>query len=507
MKFKIFSKNVFVFMNILLLPLIFLSADSDEGFPSRDILDTLSLGLNDTVGISMYPGDIIMEVFQAPTDLTLNQVGINIGNWNTDGQTSKLRIEIFKQDTSSYPYRSDGTNYPFEQAGQNSWLGYAHSESDESMPYPGLNGSDGQNLVWNNFTSGTGPCNTLAEQSYGQPIFGNKVLPSGDDSALIETPNDLSSGMYFVDYTDQGGANFLKGEYIAVAITYVESSGGDTGEGSIVLINGSRSSYWHYGQYIHPAPGLKYFSDSCSGPSGEHGWYVDENTANLKYVVNMTGAVPPKIEILQVGLNSLDPLPQYIPPYSEVLIVVRVNDAIEDLLEDVQVVLHWQVNSLGATENVRLMSTLFNLVEQEYHFGKRIDAYGSGTRVYWWISATDGDGNQATTVKRSYGLGTLDIEQQPAPHTFRLLGNYPNPFNPKTNIMLSVDNESNLNFKIYALNGGLVREMFLGRLQAGTYNIEWDGKDQLSNRVPSGVYIYMFESGLHSRVGKMTLLK
>ena len=113
----------------------------------------------------------------------------------------------------------------------------------------------------------------------------------------------------------------------------------------------------------------------------------------------MTGAVPPKIEILQVGLNTLDPLPQYIPPYSEVLIVVRVNDAIEDLLEDVQVVLHWQVNSLGATENVRLMSTLFNLVEQEYHFGKRIDAYGSGTRVYWWISATDGDGNQATTVK------------------------------------------------------------------------------------------------------------
>ena len=186
---------------------------------------------------------------------------------------------------------------------------------------------------------------------------------------------------------------------------------------------------------------------------------------------------------------------------------MRVNDAIEDLLEDVQVVLHWQVNSLGATENVRLMSTLFNLVEQEYHFGKRIDAYGSGTRVYWWISATDGDGNQATTVKRSYGLGTLDIEQESAPHTFNLLGNYPNPFNPSTSIKLSMDKESALNLKIYSLNGGLVREMFLGRLQAGTYNIEWDGKDQLSNRVPSGVYIYMFESGLHSRVGKMTLLK
>ena len=507
MKARTISKNVFVFINILLLPFIFLSADSNEGFSSQDVLDTLSLDLNDTTGISMYPGDIIMEVFKAPTDLTLNQVGINIGNWNTDGQISKLRVEIFKQDTSSYPYRSDGTNYPFEQAGQSSWLGYAHAESDESSPFPDFSATDTQNLVWNNFSSGAGPCNALAEQSYGQPMYGNKMLPSGDDSVLIETPNDLSSGMYFVDFTDQGGANFLKGEYIAVAITYVESSGGDTGEGSTVLINGSRSSYWHYGQYMHPAPGLKYFSGNCSGPSGEHGWYVDENTASLKYVVNMTGAVPPKIEILQVGLNTLDPLPQYIPPYSEVLIVVRVNDAIEDLMEDVQVVLHWQVNSLGATENVRLMSTLFNLVEQEYHFGKRIDAYGSGTRVYWWISATDGDGNQATTVKRSYGIGTLDVKREPGPHTFKLLGNYPNPFNPKTSIMLSVDKESTLNLKIHSLSGALVREIFLGRFQSGTYNINWDGKDQLSNTVPSGVYIYRFEAGFHSKVGKMTLLK
>ena len=133
MKSRIISKRIFIFINILLLPLIFLSADSDEGFSSRDILDTLSLDLNDTVGINMYPGDIIMEIFQAPTDLTLNQVGINIGNWNTDGQISKLRVEIFKQDTSSYPYRSDGTNYPFEQTGESSWLGYAHTGTDESL--------------------------------------------------------------------------------------------------------------------------------------------------------------------------------------------------------------------------------------------------------------------------------------------------------------------------------------------------------------------------------------
>ena len=93
MKFKIFSKGLFVFMNILFLPFIFLSADSDEGFPSRDILDTLSLGLNDTVGISMYPGDIIMEVFQAPADLTLIKLELILVNGILMGKHQSLKLK------------------------------------------------------------------------------------------------------------------------------------------------------------------------------------------------------------------------------------------------------------------------------------------------------------------------------------------------------------------------------------------------------------------------------
>jgi len=148
---------------LLLIPFALMKADVVERSGSRDLLDTLSLEYDDSVGINIYPGDVIMEIYRVSADLTLNQVGINIGQWNTNGETAKLQVEVFKQGASSYPYRSDGSLYPYEQEGQNSWLGYAHTEVDPSTPYPSVSlGSE--NLVWNNFNSGAGPCNSLAEQ-------------------------------------------------------------------------------------------------------------------------------------------------------------------------------------------------------------------------------------------------------------------------------------------------------------------------------------------------------
>ena len=127
-----------IFVYLLLIPVALMKAGVVETSGSRDLLDTLSLEYDDSVGIHIYPGDIIMEIYRVPADLTLNQVGINIGQWNTNGETAKLQVEVFKQGLSGYPYRSDGSLYPYEQEGQNSWLGYAHTEADPSTPYPSV---------------------------------------------------------------------------------------------------------------------------------------------------------------------------------------------------------------------------------------------------------------------------------------------------------------------------------------------------------------------------------
>ena len=507
---KVFNKLTIRILSIylLLIPLTLIKAEVDERSSSRDLLDTLSLSLEDSVGINIYPGDVLMEIYKVPADLTLNKVGINIGQWNTNGTTAKLRVEVYKQGVSSYPYRSDGSLYPYELEDQNSWLGYAHTDSDQSTAYPSLN-SGSQNLVWNNFGSGSGPCNSLAEQSYGQSLFGDKVLPTGDDSTIVQTPSNLSGGFYYADFSEEGGANLLKDEYIAVVITYVGNSSISTDEGSLITISGQRSSYWHYALFVHPAPGLKYYQGNCSGPSSEHGWYIDENTPNLNYVVNITGSMPPKIEILHVGLNSIDPIQDYIPPGTYIRITIRINDAIEELMENVQVVLHWQVNSLDATENVQLWpANCFNLQVQEYHYCTKIEQYySSGTRIYWWVSAEDEDGNIATTTKKSFMFGTLSVDNDPIPSRLRLEGNYPNPFNPETKINFSVQSPSEMNLSVYAMDGKLVRKILIGNVGTGYHSINWDGKDQSLNSVSSGIYFYRLDAGLQSQTGKMTLLK
>ena len=75
-----------------------------------------------------------------------------------------------------------------------------------------------------------------------------------------------------------------------------------------------------------------------------------------------------------------------------------------------------------------------------------------------------------------------------------LLQNYPNPFNPDTWIPFVLSEDSDVEIRIYDLSGGLVRRFDLGRLRAGRYismgrAVKWDGRNELGERVTSGVYV------------------
>ena len=98
---------------------------------------------------------------------------------------------------------------------------------------------------------------------------------------------------------------------------------------------------------------------------------LDQTVSNVEYALMLT---PPVIEIHHVGLNTTDTLPDYIPPYSEVLVDVIINGGVEDeTIEIGGIVLNWQVNSLDANVFVSAMPLLFNLLYQNWHYVKRID--------------------------------------------------------------------------------------------------------------------------------------
>ncbi len=91
----------------------------------------------------------------------------------------------------------------------------------------------------------------------------------------------------------------------------------------------------------------------------------------------------------------------------------------------------------------------------------------------------------------------------------RLFPNYPNPFNPSTTISfaLNAEDTENTELVIYNLKGQKVKTLINEKLEAGNHQVTWDGKDENSKPVSSGIYFYKMKCGDYTSVRKMILLK
>ena len=93
------------------------------------------------------------------------------------------------------------------------------------------------------------------------------------------------------------------------------------------------------------------------------------------------------------------------------------------------------------------------------------------------------------------------------PGDFELKQNYPNPFNQNTIIEYSVPYSSQVELEIFNILGQKVVTLVDGKVGAGNYSIEWNGRFSSGREAPSGIYFYRFRSGQISLVQKMVLLK
>jgi len=94
------------------------------------------------------------------------------------------------------------------------------------------------------------------------------------------------------------------------------------------------------------------------------------------------------------------------------------------------------------------------------------------------------------------------------PNNYNLAQNFPNPFNPSTEIMFSVPKGTNVKLAAYDANGKRVNVLVDGFYQAGTYRVAWNGTTNTDTHVaPSGVYFYRIEAGNYRATKKMVLTK
>lgn len=90
---------------------------------------------------------------------------------------------------------------------------------------------------------------------------------------------------------------------------------------------------------------------------------------------------------------------------------------------------------------------------------------------------------------------------------FRLEQNYPNPFNAETNIKYYLPQSGRVTFSIFNSLGEAIQHTELGTQAAGHHMIHWNGKNNVAQDMPSGVYFYRIKTGNFTAMKKLLLLR
>ena len=303
--------------------------------------------------------------------------------------------------------------------------------------------------------------------------------PAGvSDSAIIDTAGDITAVEAFVDITHT---------YQGDLIVTLTSPAGTTVE----LHNRTGSSadniYGWYPEELDPAGDLNAFIGEEM--SGEWTLFVSDNAGSdigtiNEWCVKVTYAGG----VVAVGVQPL-----YLNPVGGGTgLAWEYNPALVD-----------GFNVYRRTEDnarVQLNSALLTSSTGHIQFTDAGEGLQNGQIVFY---------SYGMVVAGQETIGDeLEVEfQSGLPTAFALRSNYPNPFNPVTNIKFDLPRSSHVQLNIYDVAGRLVRTLVDEVRPAASHEVMWDGTDRGGRRVSSGTYYYVLQADDFKATNKMMLVK
>jgi hypothetical protein len=107
--------------------------------------------------------------------------------------------------------------------------------------------------------------------------------------------------------------------------------------------------------------------------------------------------------------------------------------------------------------------------------------------------------NSITISQQTVGIQTISAE---IPKSFKVYQNFPNPFNPSTNIQFDIVKSGKVRLEIFDISGRSITTLLNSKLEAGRYQVTFK-----SNGLSSGVYFYRITADEFSDVKRMLLVK
>ncbi len=101
---------------------------------------------------------------------------------------------------------------------------------------------------------------------------------------------------------------------------------------------------------------------------------------------------------------------------------------------------------------------------------------------------------------------TITLAAEALPEDFALQ-NFPNPFNPSTEVHYQLPRDSEVEIAVYNVLGQKVQTLVKERQSAGKYVVRWEGRDEQGQPAPSGIYFLQMRAGQFVAERKLLLLK
>ena len=374
-------------------------------------------------------------------------------------------------------------NWPENGIGSNSyqWNGQTVSADFESTSYD-----------WNNMPSSLGYGSTTAQkQAVATLLFHCGVgvnMDYGLDGSGSNSEYAEYAMQYYFGYSSSidlvNKSSYQIEQFNQMLIDNLESSqpiyyaGNDGTMGHAFVLDGYQgSSYFHFnwgwGGWLD---GYFYLSNLTPGYSNFN--YDQQAIINIKKPVQ---AFPPQnLNAMVMGSDVM--LTWESPTEIENFTGYRIYRGGEEIfyLEGVQSISYFDIGLSAGTHTYFVTSQYY---ETEYI---QPESEPSNT-VTVEIGTNSGDENLSTSYFQ--------------------LTNYPNPFNPTTEITYQLPKDSFVELSIYNTKGELIKKLINEHRSKGNHSVMWDGKNNQNTSVANGVYFYRIKSDNQSHTEKMLLLK
>lgn len=206
---------------------------------------------------------------------------------------------------------------------------------------------------------------------------------------------------------------------------------------------------------------------------------------------------------------------------------MRWNDPLSHLFKSTDHGANWQDISAGLPELPLYVVRVDPDYPQQLFVGSDVGVYYASAPNYAWQALGTGmphvpvldlkfhqptrslvAGTHGRSMFRLDLSGVTAVEDTPVQARAALLGNFPNPFNPSTEIRFNLTEEAEVDLAIYDVSGRRLRDLLSGEVrEAGEHGVHWDGLDDGGRPAPSGVYFVRLIAADEVLSHKIQLLK